>query len=80
MYDKNGKKVGVLAHEIKTHVTNDDEGEVLSTLPKDLDHIKINDKFSNADMEYDLHPRERSNKDNPLAHSINISEHVKKLP
>lgn len=79
MYDKNGKPIGILAHEIKTHVTNSDDKEMLASLNKDLYNVKINDRFSNGELLSYSNSREITNKQNILADSLDTAHHIKKF-
>lgn len=73
MKDKNGRPVGVLAHELKTHVTESNEADMITTLNKDLDKLKINDHFSNEEILSYMHPRVQTNKQTILSDALDVS-------
>lgn len=79
MRDENGKPVGVLSHLVKTHVTDTSDGEALSALNKDFDHIKINDQFSNEDILSYTDPHVDTNKQNILADAVDVSSDKKRF-
>lgn len=78
MKDKNGNPVGVLAHELKTHVTESNESDMITTLNKNLDKLKINDDFSNAEMLSYKNPKPKTNKQNILSDSLDVSHNNNK--
>lgn len=50
MHDKNGKPTGVLAHLVKTHVTNSSENPATKGLTRKIDNLRIDDKASNEEL------------------------------
>ena len=79
MYDKNGKAIGVLGHEVKTHVTDTDNEDMIASLNKDLYSVKINDRFSNVVLLSYSNPTKVNNNHNILADSLDTAHHVKKF-
>lgn len=73
MKDEHGKPLGVLAHIVKTHVSESSDEDMISVLTKDLDNIKIADQLSNEEILYYTNPKPKTNKLNVLSDSVNIS-------
>ncbi|MCR4943389.1 MAG: hypothetical protein K5986_02820 [Clostridium sp.] len=71
MQDKNGNQIGVLSHLAKTHVTDNDNINSISSLNKNLGDIKINDQLSNEEILSYTYPKETTNKQNLLLDAIN---------
>lgn len=78
MKDENGKPIGVLGHLTKTHVTESNDGNMLSALNKDLYDTKINDQFSNEEILSYTSPKTQTNKQNVLLDSIDTSSDKEK--
>lgn len=79
MKDKNGRPIGVLAHELKTHVTESSEADMITNLNKDLDKFKINDDFSNVEILSYKNPKSQTNKQTILSNVLDASDnHDKK--
>lgn len=72
MKDENEKSVGVLSHIVKTHVSDSRSEKMISALNKDLDYIKIDDKFSNEEILSYTNPKVETNKLNKLSDSVNV--------
>ena len=79
MKDKNGRPIGVLAHELKTHVTESSGADMITNLNKDLDKFKINDDFSNVEILSYKNPKSQTNKQTILSNVLDASDnHDKK--
>lgn len=78
MKDENGNPIGVLAHILKTNVTESSAADMITSLNKDLDKIKINDRFSNEEILSYTNPRVQTNKQTTLADAVNISHNYDK--
>ncbi|MBE6049813.1 MAG: hypothetical protein E7214_03905 [Clostridium sp.] len=78
MKDENGNPIGVLGHLTKTHVTESNDGNMLSALNKDLYDTKINDQFSNEEIISYTAPNTQTNKQNILLDSIDTSSNKEK--
>ena len=66
MHDKDGKPVGILAHELKTDTSKMSDGDMIISLDKNLENLKINDQASNQDIIYYNNPRPSTNKETLL--------------
>lgn len=79
MKDKNRNPVGILAHVLKTHVTESNEANMITNLSKDLDKLKINDDFSNEEILSYMYPKSQTNKQTILSNVLDASDnHDKK--
>ncbi|MGG7178333.1 hypothetical protein ACQPU1_12100 [Clostridium paraputrificum] len=79
MKDEKGKDVGVLAHLVKTHVSEANGEAMISALTKDLDNIKIADQSSNEEILSYTNPKVQTNKLNTLSDAVNVSSGNEKL-
>lgn len=73
MKDENGKAVGVLAHIVKTHVSESSDEDIICTLSKNLNDIKIDDQMSNEDILSYTNPKSKINKGNSLLDAIDAT-------
>lgn len=73
MKDENGKTVGVLAHIIKTHISESSDEDMISTLAKNPNDIKIDDQISNEDILSYTNPKSRANNQNILLDAIDVT-------
>lgn len=78
MKDKNGNLTGVLSHLVKTHVTDNDSKNSISSLTKNLGDIKINDQLSNEEILSYTYPKEKTNKQNLLLDAIDVKSNEEK--
>lgn len=74
MKDENGKTVGVLAHIVKTHISESSDEDMISTLAKNPNDIKIDDQISNEDILSYTNPKSKTNKENILLDAVNVAE------
>lgn len=62
MHDKNGKETGVLAHIVKTNISDLNNDQLTSSICHNLMDVKVNDDCSNNDIFYDSTSKEPTNK------------------
>ncbi len=79
MHDKDGKPVGILAHELKTDTSKMSDGDMIISLDKNLENLKINDQASNQDIIYYNNPRPSTNKETLLMNSAAIAKDINKI-
>ena len=73
MKDENGKTVGVLAHIVKTHLSESSDEDMISTLAKNPNDIKIDDQISNEDILSYTNPKSKTNNQNILLDAIDVT-------
>lgn len=73
MIDKNGKTVGVLAHIVKTHVSESSDGDMISALTKNVGDLKIDDQISNEEILSYTNPKSKTNKENILLDAVDVT-------
>ncbi len=73
MKDGNGKTIGVLAHIVKTHISESSDENMISTLAKNPNDINIDDQISNEDILSYTNPKSKTNNQNILLDAIDIT-------